>query len=113
MKKVPLTELAAVIRSKNAGPYELTLDILFREEKDYLFLKQINFFTRELFAELYRIDADRIINLVYFDPAAAVKCTMVRAVVSGAIGDTDIYGAQQHAPLLTLQVPSREVRKPI
>ena len=108
MKKVPLTDLAAVIRSKNAGPYELTLDILFKEEKDYLFLKQMNFFTSELFARLYGIETNGIINLVYFDPASAVKCTMVRAVVSGAIGDTDIYGAQQHAPLLNLQVPSQE-----
>ena len=40
MKEVPLTELAAVIRSKNAGPYELTLDILFKQEEDYLFLKE-------------------------------------------------------------------------
>ncbi len=106
MKEVPLTQLAAVIRSKNAGPYELTIDILFKREEDYLFLKERNFFTKELFAQLYGVGEDKIINLVYFDPAAAVKCTMVRAVVSGAIGDTDIYGAQQHAPLLTLQVPS-------
>lgn len=98
MKRVALTELVAVIRSKNAGPYELTLDILFKEVEDYLFLKRINFFTRELFAELYHVPITRIINLVYFDPAAAVKCTMVRAVVSGAVGDTDIYGAQQHTP---------------
>lgn len=108
MKQVALTEIAAVIRSKNAGPYELTLDVLFKEEKNYLFLKQINFFTKELFAELYHIGPDQILNLVYFDPAAAVKCTMTRAVVSGAIGDTDIYGAQQHAPLLDLQVPCQE-----
>jgi len=45
---------------------------------------------------------------VHFDPASAVKCTMVRPVISGAPGDTDIYGAQQHAPLLALEVPVRE-----
>jgi hypothetical protein len=109
MKKVPLTELAAVIRSKNAGPYELTIDVLFKQEQDYLFLKEVNFFTKELFARLYGVGEDKIINVVYFDPAAAVKCTMVRRVVSGSPGDTDIYGAQQHAPLLSLKVPSREV----
>jgi hypothetical protein len=36
MKEAPITDLAAVIRSKNAGPFELTLDILFKEEKHYL-----------------------------------------------------------------------------
>src|SRR5271157_5348003 len=108
MKKVPLIELAAVIRSKNAGPYELTVDILFKQEQDYLFLKQKRFFTKELFAQLYGVPTDQIINVVYFDPAAAVKCTMVRAVVSGSPGDNDIYGAQQHTPLLGLKIPFRK-----
>ena len=107
MKEIPLTELAAVIRSKNAGPYELTIDILFKQEEDYLFLKERCFFTRKLFARLYGVGEDKIINLVYFDPAAAVKCTMVRGIVSGSPGDTDIYGAQQHGPLLSLMVPAR------
>jgi len=108
MKKVPITELAAVIRSKNSGPYELTTDIMFKREQDYLFLKEINFFTKELYARLFGIEEDMIINVVYFDPAAAVKCTMVRRVVSGSPGDDDIYGAQQHTPLLGIEVPLRE-----
>jgi hypothetical protein len=107
MNTVPITELAAVIRSKNAGPYELTVDILFKDERDYYELRKINFFTSELFAGIYGIPVSKIINVVYFDAAFAVKCTMVRPTVSGAPGDTDIYGAQQHAPLLNLRVPLR------
>jgi hypothetical protein len=103
--EAPLTDVAAVIRSKNAGPYELTLDIMFKEEKNYRFLKEIDYFTRELFAELYGINVEKILKVVYFDPACAVKCTLVRPLVSGSIGDSDVYGAQQHAPLLPLQVP--------
>lgn len=106
MNMVPLTSLAAVIRSKNAGPYELTLDILFKNREDYLFLKGKSYFTPELFARLYGVEVSRITALVHFDPASAVKCTMVRPVVSGAPGDADIYGAQQHAPLLDLNVPT-------
>ena len=108
MKTVPITELAAVVRSKNAGPYELTVDILFKNERDYLLLKKMNFFTKELFSRIYGVPLSKIINLVYFDAAFAIKCTMVRPVVSGAPGDTDIYGAQQHAPLLELRVPIHE-----
>jgi hypothetical protein len=108
MNTVPITELAAVIRSKNAGPYELTVDILFKDERDYLLLKDLNFFTAELFAHIYGLPVSEIITVVYFDAAFAVKCTMVRPIVSGAPGDTDIYGAQQHAPLLNLMVPRRE-----
>jgi hypothetical protein len=105
VREASLTDLATVIRSKNAGPYELTLDILFKDEKPYRYLRDTHFFTRELFAKLYGIDVERILKVVYFDPAFAVKCTLVRPLVSGSIGDSDVYGAQQHAPLLFLRVP--------
>ena len=35
MTAVPLVEIAAVIRSKNAGPYELTLDVVFTTREWY------------------------------------------------------------------------------
>ena len=106
MKTVPITSVASVIRSKNAGPFELTLDILFKDEKTYLHLKDSGFFNRELFARVYGVPLETILKVIHFDPAFAVKCTMVRRSVSGAPGDTDVYGAQQHAPLLGLKVPA-------
>jgi hypothetical protein len=105
MKTLPITERAAVIRSKNAGPYELTLDIMFKNEADYAFIKERQFFTKELIARIYGISIDKIITIVHFDPAWAIKISLVRPVVSGAVGDTDVYGAQQHAPLLGLEIP--------
>ena len=39
-------------------------------------------------------------NIIWFEPANAVKVVMPRRIVSGAPGDSDVYGAQQHAPLL-------------
>ena len=103
---VPLTELASVIRSKNSGPFELTLDIMFKQETDYLFLKNSGVFAPGLFASLYGVEPDQVLRVIHFDPACAVKATMVRPVPSGGPGDTDVYGAQQHAPLLGLQVPA-------
>jgi hypothetical protein len=108
LKKVPVTEIAAVIRSKNSGPYELTFDILFKDEKVYRQVKKIDFFSPPRIARIYGVTQDKIIKIVYFDPAFAVKITMVRPVVSGSPGDTDVYGAQQHAPLLGLQIPLTE-----
>jgi len=105
VKTVKLSRLAEVIRSKNAGPYELTLDIIFRDEKDYGRLKRSGFFTEALFARLYGVGAASILGVVHFDPACAVKATMRRPRVSGDPGDTDVYGAQQHAPLLDLEIP--------
>ena len=31
----PLREIAKVIRSKNAGPFEITLDIVFKTKEDF------------------------------------------------------------------------------
>jgi len=103
-RKYPLTQLAEVIRSKNAGPYELTLDIIFKDQETYEKVKAGQAITRELIAGLYRIPVDQIIALVEFDPARAIKITMVRPRPSGDLGETDVYGAQQHAPLLGLEL---------
>ena len=40
-----------------------------------------------------------------YPPAFAFKATIERRTPSGAVGDTDVYGAQQHAPLLDVEVP--------
>lgn len=101
--KRPITEIARVIRSKNSGPFELTLDILFRDETHYRAVRDSNQVTPERIAALYGVPAADILSVVYFDPALAVKATLRRPLPSGVPGDSDIYGAQQHAPLLSLE----------
>ena len=91
--KQSLCSLAQVIRSKNAGPYELVLDILFKTREDY----------QRVIASLYNVRPDFIHRIVWFDPANAVKIVMPRDIISGNVGDNDVYGAQQHAPLLSIE----------
>ena len=98
-----LTDLASVIRSKNSGPYELTLDIIFNEFKDYELIKKGGFINEDLICKLYSVTPDQIIKIVAFDPAKAIKATIKRPLCSGDLGETDVYGAQQHAPLLSLE----------
>lgn len=95
-----LVDVASVIRSKNSGPYELTFDVIFKEVEMYERVKAAQIFTTATFAPLYNIPESDIMSLVYFDPAKAVKITIVRPIPSGALGETDVYGAQQHAPLM-------------
>lgn len=95
-----LRDVASVIRSKNSGPYELTFDVIFKDFEMYHKVKAANAINEPTFASLYSIPESDIIKLVYFDPAKAVKITIVRPIPSGALGETDVYGAQQHSPLL-------------
>ncbi len=101
----PLAELASVIRSKNAGPFEVTLDLIFPDRETYERVKATGYFTRERVAGLYRVAPDQISELVFFDPALAVKITMARQNPQGSVGERDTYGAQQHAPLLGVELP--------
>ncbi|MBQ5726064.1 MAG: DUF4387 domain-containing protein [Alistipes sp.] len=104
MAKHKLIEIASVIRSKNSGPYELTFDVIFKDFETYGKVKAANAINKDNFSELYGIDKSDILHLVYFDPAKAVKVTICRPIPSGALGETDVYGAQQHAPLMGLEV---------
>jgi hypothetical protein len=92
--------VALVVRSKNAGPYELTLDLMFPDENTYDEVR--GSITKERIAELYKIDVSQVLSIVHFAPAHAVKITLVRPRPSGDLGETDVYGAQQHAPLFDL-----------
>lgn len=98
-----IAAVADYVRSKNAGPFRLTLDILFRTRGVYEHVKETSQVTPELVAGLYRVSMDQITDFVFFDPGKAIKITMRRHVSSGASGDTDVYGAQQHAPLLAIR----------
>ncbi|MDA8704805.1 DUF4387 domain-containing protein [Litoricolaceae bacterium] len=100
-----LSDLATVIRSKNAGPFELTFDVLFATQDDFMRVVRSEILSAKAFAELFRIPISDVISVVEFEPALAVKITIKRSRSSGAFGETDVYGAQQHAPLLQVEVP--------
>lgn len=100
-----LSDLATVIRSKNAGPFELTFDVLFTTYDNFERVVKSEVLSANKFAALFRIPVSDVISVVEFEPALAIKVTIKRARSSGAFGETDVYGAQQHAPLLSLEIP--------
>ncbi len=100
-----LSELAKTIRSKNAGTDKITFDIIFREREVYEMVKRAQVLTRARMARLYGISENRITDFVHYDPANAIKFTILRERPSGSPGDPDIFGAQQYAPLLDIEVP--------
>ena len=101
---VKLYELAKVLRSKNSGPFEVTLDILFDSPSIYEYVKSSGALTKETVARAYNKKTEEIHHLVFFDPALGIKITMAREVSSGSAGDRDVYGAQQHAPLMNIEL---------
>jgi hypothetical protein len=102
MKK--LSDLAKTIRSKNAGVDKITFDIIFTDRNVYDQVRKSKVLSPATIATLYGIDQSRIAEFVEYDPACAIKFTIFRIRPSGSAGDPDIFGAQQYAPLLDIQV---------
>jgi len=71
-----LIDLADVVRSKNAGPYELTIDIIFDNIEDYNLVKEKAVITREKIAELYQVPLADVKDVIHFEPARAIKVTL-------------------------------------
>lgn len=99
-----LADLAKTIRSKNAGTDKITFDIIFREKETYEMVKRSRALTRESVCEVLNIDPARLTDFVEYDPAHAIKFTILRERPSGSAGDGDIFGAQQYAPFLDVEV---------
>ena len=100
---VLLREIAEVCKSKNAGPFELTIDVVFTTGEMFEKVLKGGTLGPELFSRLYGVNVEAVLFTPY--PAGkAFKATIPRRIASGDVGDTDIYGAQQHAPLLDVEI---------
>ena len=95
-----LGEIARFVTSKNAGPFLLTLDVVFPDEPTYRRFKALGALDRATVARLYGLAEADVLKIIEFDPACAVKVTLRRPWGSGAVGEHDVYGAQQHVPLM-------------
>ena len=104
MNVTSLRDLCTTIRSKQAGPFRLTFDVVFKDYETYRRVKASGALSHSQIASLYQVPESEITHLVFYNPGRAVKVTMIRPVVAGDPGDSDIYGCQQHAPLLDLRI---------
>ncbi len=99
-----LYDLARVLRSKNAGALLLTIDVMFEDESTYRRVRDSGALTPGRIAGLYGV-SDNEVSIIPYDVAWAIKVTLPRLARSGDPDDSDVYGAQQHAPLLAIEIP--------
>ena len=98
-----LLESARAVRSKNAGPTQLTIDIMFDDALAFEAARTSPRLTAAAIAELYSV-APGMVRIVVYAPANAIKIVLDRKIIAGTPGDRDVYGAQQHGPLLELEL---------
>ena len=99
-----LWEVTKLVRSKNAGPFVLTFDIMFDDAEVYEQVRDSGVLNKKLVAEMYQQNEA---DVLFFncDNALAIKFSIPRPIASGDLGDSDCFGGQQYAPLLEIEVP--------
>lgn len=99
-----LADLAAMIRSKNAGPFVLTFDILFSDDDGYRRVKRSGALNAEMFAGLYKTEPSKV-RFFECDSARAFKFSIPHPTTQGSLGSADLHGGQQFSPLLDIPIP--------
>ncbi len=98
-----LWEMTRLIRSKNAGPFELTFDIIFKTATGYTKVSEAGLINTDWVARTYGV-AESLVKVINYPAANAIKVTIPRPITSGDLQDSDVYGGQQHGPFVELEV---------
>ncbi|KAI1452332.1 hypothetical protein F4805DRAFT_447825 [Annulohypoxylon moriforme] len=113
-KPTYLGDLAKVVRSKNAGPYEITFDLIFESRDTYMKIKESGLLSIKKIANAYNLAESDIVWCGFFDPAQAFKATIPRIragkrMPGGSFMENDVHGSQQHLALVNLKLPEELV----
>jgi hypothetical protein len=98
-----LSDIAQVVRSKNAGPRRLTLDLIFATDADYQRVAQSAALSSDRIGALYGLPPG-VVTVIPYPVGRAIKIVLARPIMAGDPGDRDVYGAQQHAPMLGIEI---------
>ncbi len=94
-----LYECADIIRSKNAGPFTLTIDLFFGDEERYGLARSSTLLTPEGVAAAYGVDKATVKGVWWDDRIRAAKVSLLRWSSSDDPFCSDLFGAHLHTPL--------------
>jgi hypothetical protein len=98
-----LDDLALEVRSKNAGPFWMTLDVFLPDDAAYRIADVL--ITPEVIAELYHVAAESL-QIFRIPQLRVVKVSFPRPLPQGSLHDRDMHAGQHHVPLASLPLPA-------
>lgn len=106
-----LADVSRILRSKNAGPFEITVDVLFFTREIYDKVRNSGLLSDETVAEALNVSPADIIWMGFFEPALAFKVTIPRyrggkRTAAGGFMEDDVHGSQQHTGVAKLLLPA-------
>lgn len=100
-----LIDLVEFLFSKNAGPYIVTFDVVFKDDETYRRVCESGVFTKQRIASLFKVPEDVIHSIHQYDAGRVIKFNLIRDISSGDFGDRTVFGSQLWAPLIDLEIP--------
>ena len=91
------------VRSKNAGPFWVTVDLFFRDEELFRRYRNTAALGPELFERLYGTDPN-LVKRLPVDSLRMVKISFPRVKPQGWMGERDMHAGQHYARLLDIEI---------
>ena len=98
-----LKDVCRYMRSKNAGPFWVTVDLFFDKADDYARYCDHPAIGREAVAKLYGVDATHV-KRFNVDSLKVVKISYPRQQPQGGVVERDMHSGQQFVRLLDAEL---------
>ncbi|MGH0054141.1 MAG: DUF4387 family protein [Sphaerochaetaceae bacterium] len=96
-------DYARYVRSKNAGPFWVTAEIFFTDEKNYTLVKNAKNINATTIAKLYNTK-EALVKTYYCDSIHVIKFSWPRQHPSGFKNEYDMHFGQQYVFLANTEV---------
>ncbi len=98
-----IKDVSRYVRSKNAGPFWMTIDVFCDTREDYETIKKSKDILPEKVAALYDVDIDSIM-FFFADDLLTVKFSMPKVNPQGHKYESDMHSGQQFVKILDLEL---------
>jgi hypothetical protein len=99
----PLRDVAKHVRSKNAGPFWVTIDIFCVDDTTFERIRRAPSLSEASVARVYGVQADSV-QIFQDEPLKVIKISFPRPVAQGSVRDADSHAGQYFVPLLDAPV---------
>ena len=98
-----LGEFAKYIRSKNAGPFWMTMEVFFKSKEDYEKALNQQYITADLIQRLYATPAGEV-RIFNCDDLNTIKISIPRPTSQAGVEDRDVHSGQQFSLLYEAKI---------
>jgi hypothetical protein len=99
-----LKTVARYVRSKNAGPFWVTIDIFCDTAAEYARIVAAPDLGDGAIARLYGVEESSVRRFA-IEPLKVLKISFPRPIAQGSTGDADSHAGQYFVPLLDAPIP--------